>query len=166
MTEKKLVIDQLRLNYEGLFSLNELYRTVSSWFYEHGYDYYEKKNVEQVTPTGKDIEIELRPWKKLTDYAKKELKIRMFLKDVKMVEVEKEGVKLKLNQGNIQMIFDAYLITDYEDRWENKPLFFFIRTLVDKYVYKFYTDRFEGDLVDDVHQVHQHVKAHLNLFRY
>ena len=58
MSEKKLVIDQLKLTYEGIFDLNGLYRMIDSWFYEKGYDRWELKNYEQVLPTGKDIEIE------------------------------------------------------------------------------------------------------------
>ncbi len=166
MSEKKLVIDQLRLNYTGLFSVPELYRTITSWFYERGYDMFEKKNVEIVTPTGKDIEIELRPWKKTTDYAKNEIRIRLYIKDLKEMEVEKEGVKMKLNQAEIQMIFDGYLETDYEGRWENKPIFYFLRSLIDKYVYRMYTNKFESMLVSDVHHLHTRIKALLNLYRY
>ena len=70
MSEKKLVVDQLKLTFEGIFDLNGLYRTIDSWFYEKSYDKLEKRNYEQVLPSGKDIEIELLPWKKTTDYFK------------------------------------------------------------------------------------------------
>jgi len=40
MAEKKLVIDQVKLTYDGIFDLNGLYRTIDAWFYEKGYDKY------------------------------------------------------------------------------------------------------------------------------
>ncbi len=166
MSEKKLVIDQMKLTFEGIFDLNGLYRTIDSWFYEKGYDKLEKKNFEQVLPGGKDIEIEILPWKKTTDYFKNIIRIRMRFVNVKDVEVEKKGVKLKLNQGRIMMIFDGYLVSDYDQKWEDKPMFFLIRTLFDKYVFKSYFTKFEKWLVNDVYDVHGRIQRFLNLYRY
>jgi len=166
MSEKKLVIDQMKLTFEGIFDLNGLYRTIDSWFYEKNYDKWEKRNYEQVMPTGKDIEIELLPWKKTTDYFKNTIRIRMRFTNIKDVEIEKEGVKLRLNQGKIMMIFDGYLESDYEGKWEEKPLFFLIRTLFDKYVFRPYFNKFEKWLVNDVYDVHGRIQRFLNLYRY
>jgi len=166
MAEKKLVIDQLKLTYEGIFDLNGVYRTIDAWFYEKGYDKYEKKNYEQVLPTGRDIEIELLPWKKTTDYFKNIIRVRMRFVNVKDVEVEKHGVKLKLQQGRIMMIFDAYLESDYEHRWDQKPMFFFIRTIFDKYIFRNYFKQAEKWLVNDLYQLHGRIQQFLNIYRY
>jgi len=64
------------------------------------------------------------------------------------------------------MIFDGYVETDYENRWENKPIFYFLRALIDKYIYRIYTDKFESMLVADVHHLHTRIKSFLNLYRY
>ncbi|MEE9525210.1 MAG: hypothetical protein V3V78_01215 [Candidatus Woesearchaeota archaeon] len=166
MAEKKLVIDQLKLTFEGLFDLNGLYRSIDAWFYEKGYDKFEKKNYEQVLPTGKDIEIELMPWKKTTDYFKNILRIRMKFTNVKEIEVEKQGIKLKLQQGRVMMIFDAYLESDYEHKWDERPMFFFLRTLFDKYVFKGYFRKAEKWLVNDLYQLHGRIQQFLNIHRY
>ena len=166
MSEKKLVVDQMKITYEGIFDLNGLYRTIDSWFYEKGYDKYEKKNYEQVLPTGKDIEIELLPWKKTTDYFQHILRIRMKFVNVKDVEVEKKGVKLKLQQGKIMMIFDAYLESDYEQKWSKTPMLFFLRTLYDKYIFKKYFEKQEKWLTNDLFQMHGKIQQFLNLHRY
>ncbi|MBW2996534.1 hypothetical protein KY332_04510 [Candidatus Woesearchaeota archaeon] len=166
MAERKLVVDQLKLTYEGIFDLNGLYRTIDAWFYEKGYDRYEKKNYEQVLPTGKDIEIELMPWKKTTDYFKNILRIRMKFTNINDVDVEKKGVKLKLQQGRIMMIFDAYLESDYEHKWDVKPMFFFLRTIFDKYIFRGYFKKFEKWLVNDLYQLHGRIQQFLNIHRY
>ncbi len=166
MSEKKLVIDQMKLTYEGIFDLNGLYRLIDGWFYQKGYDKWEKKNFEQIMPTGKDVEIEMLPWKKTTDYFKNILKIRMKFTSIKDVEIEKNGVKMRLNQGRVMMIFDGYLESDYDQRWEDKPLFFLIRTLFDKYVFKSYFNKYEKWLVNDVYDLHGRIQRFLNLYRY
>src|SRR3989344_7031639 len=121
MSEKKLVVDQLKLTYSGLFDFYGLYHMIDGFFYEEGYDRMEKKNYEQVLPSGKDIELDMRPWKKQTDYAKSIIQIRIIVTELKDVEIEKEGVKHKINQGNILIIINSFLDTDYENRWESSP---------------------------------------------
>ncbi|MBR9691835.1 hypothetical protein GOV06_03525 [Candidatus Woesearchaeota archaeon] len=166
MAERKLVVDQLKLTYEGVFELDGLYRTIDAWLYEKGYDKYEKKNYEQVLPTGKDIEIELMPWKKTTDYFKNLLRIRIRMTGVKDKPIKKQGVDLTVQQGRIMMIFDAYLESDYEHRWDTKPMFFFLRTVFDKYIFKSYFAKAEKWLVNDLNQLHERVQRFLNVYRY
>ena len=166
MSEKKLVIDQLKLTYEGLFDLNGLYRVIDSWFYEKGYDKFETKNYEMVLPTGKDIEIELNPWKKITEYFKVTMRLRLRFMNVKNVEIEKDGKKVKINQGKIWLIIDGYLESDYENKWEKNPLLYFLRTLYDKYIFKGYFAKAEKWCVNDVYQLHGIVQRYLNLYRY
>ena len=166
MSEKKLVIDQLRLNYNGLMNFGELFKVVDGWFYEKGFDKFEKKHEEIVLPSGKDIEIELRPWKKITDYAKHIIRIRMYVRGLKNVEIEKDGIKTTLQQGSIRMKFDAYLETDYENKWEQNMYFYFLRAVFDKYVYRTYDARIEEHLVEDTYHLHSTIKSYLNLHRY
>ena len=166
MAERQIIVDHLRLVYEGLFDITQLYTLINEWMREKGYDKKERKNVESITPNGKYLELELEPWKKITDYAKFVLKLRIIMKDIKDVEVERDGSKVKLNQGHITIVFDGYFETDYENRWEQKPTFFFIRTLFDKFVFKPYTERFKGRLIGEVNELHSLVKGFLNLYRY
>jgi hypothetical protein len=166
LSEKRLIIDQLRLNYSGIFHLNDLYKMIDGWLYEKGYDKFEKKSEEQVLETGRKIEMELRPWKKTTDYAKNEIRLRIFVDNMVDVEIERDGKKVKMHKGDIQMIFDAFLETDYEHRWENKPMYYFLRSLVDKYIFRIYTEKFVGNLVADTRDLHHRIKSFLNIYRY
>ena len=166
MPEREVVVDKLRLTYEGLFSMLDLYKMIDEWFRWKGYDKRENKNIEIVKPEGKYLELEIEPWKKVTDYAKNVIKIRMQVTGLKEVEVEKENTKLKLNQGRVHFVFDGYLETDYESRWEGKPIFYFIRTVFDKYFYKPFTSGFEKGVKEDVMHLHGQIKAFLNLYKY
>ena len=46
MSERTLVVDHLKFHYEGLCNIGELYTFISTWFYEKGWDWYEKLNEE------------------------------------------------------------------------------------------------------------------------
>jgi hypothetical protein len=86
--------------------------------------------------------------------------------NVKDVEIEKEGVKLSINQGTVKIVIDGYLETDYEGWWEKKPMFYFIRTLFDKYLYKKQFKYYEGWLIHDIQDLHARIQKFLNLYKY
>lgn len=165
MSEREVLIDKMRLTYEGLFDVVELYKMIDRFFKEKGYDKREKHNSERVTAEGKFIELELEPWKKITDYAMNVIKLRIVMSDITEVVVKKGNVKVKLNKGKVKMVFDAYLETDYENRWEGKPLFFFLRTILDKFIFKPYTSGFRKNVMDDCNHLYNKVKAFLNLYK-
>ncbi len=165
MSEREVVIDKMRLTYEGLFDVVELYKLIDRFFKEKGYDKRERHNSERITPEGKFIELELEPWKKITDYAMNVIKLRIVMSDVTEVVVKKDNVKVRLNKGKINMVFDAYIETDYEHRWEGKPLFFFLRTIFDKYVFRPYTSGFRKNVIDDCNHLYNKIKAFLNLYK-
>jgi len=166
MGEKRLVIDQLKLTYEGLLDVNGLIRTIDSWLYEKGYDKWDAKNYEQDLPTGKEVDMELLPWKKITDYFENMFKIRLRISNVKDVEIEHNGVKRIVQKGKLMMIFDAYQHSDYEGMWESKPIFFFFRTLFDKFVFKKTVAYYERWLVNDLYDLHSRIQRFLNIYRY
>ena len=85
MAERKIVVDTLRLNYQGLFNLNEMYMMIDKWLREKGYDKFERKNFEHVYKDGRQVEVEIEPWKKFTDYAKCSIKLNMLCTEVKDV---------------------------------------------------------------------------------
>ena len=64
------------------------------------------------------------------------------------------------------MIFDAWATTDLKWRWEQKPLFYFLLILVDKFIYKVHSNKYHGELIEDTQYIHSNIKAHLDLHRY
>ena len=165
MAEREVLIDKMRLTYEGLFEVVELYKLIDRFFKEKGYDKRERHNSERVTPAGKFIELELEPWKKITDYTSNVIKLRIVLSDITEVVIKKKGVKVKLNKGKARIVFDAYSETDYENRWEGKPLFFFIRTILEKYIFKPYTDGNRSNVMDDCNHLYNKIKSFFNLYK-
>jgi hypothetical protein len=166
MPEKKIVYQDKFISFEGLFSLKDLFRMIVRWFNEHGYDMFENKNYEEVYEDGKKVIFELIPYKKVSDYYKLEIRVFAVFESLKEVEVELNGVKQRLLKGRANFTFDATLVTDYEGRWESRPTYYFYRTLIDKFIYRSYTDKYGAGLIKDAQEVQEEIKAYLNMFRY
>ena len=166
MAEIKTLVDGKELSYQGLFSLRDLMKIIDKFFHERGYDKFETKNYEQVFEEGKEITIEIFPYRKVSDYAKYEIRIFMIFSHLKEVEIEKEGVKQKLLNGKADFSFDAYLVTDYEHKWDQAPTWYFFRTLSDKFFYKRHTYHWEQAVTKDCEDIQDQVKSFLNMFRY
>jgi len=104
--------------------------------------------------------------KKITDYARHVIKMEIKMSGIKDVEVEMNSHKTRLNRGKVSIIFDGYLDTDYEHKWEQKPMLFVLRTIFDKWIYKSYMSNWESELVESVNQLYSTIKGFLNLYSY
>ena len=166
MVERKLLVDEETLEYEGLFNMLELYSIIDDFLKLKGYDKFEPTNEESVYPSGKDIHVILRPMKWHTDYVRKVLKIDMRMKHIKEVETEVDKLKIKLNQGKITVLFSCFLETDWEGRWEQRPVYYFIRSMFDKYIYRKHTKDFESEIVSDLKELKEKMGSFLNLYRF
>lgn len=166
MSEYKYLIDGMRVEYEGYFDLKGLFRQIEQFFQERGYDADETKNYEEVYSTGRQITIEMYPYKKPSDYYKMEQRIFAVFKRVTEEEVEIDGVKKRINKGRVEILFDCTLVSDFETLWEDRAIFYFIRTLADKYLRKSKTAMAEALAVQDCKDVIELVKAYLNMNRF
>lgn len=166
MSELRIVVDHMKLEYSGLFDVQEFFKVVAAWLFERSYEKLTSRDEELMTPTGKFIEWEIRPWKKISDYQRFIIKIRALMYDLKKVNVVRNKRKVRLTQGRILLYFDGYLENDYEHRWDESPLLIFFRTLYDKFIYKAYTERFEQRLTFDVHQLYNHLEKFFNMYKH
>lgn len=166
MSELRIIVDHLKLDYSGVLDVKGLFKLINRWFYERHFQKKENKCHEQNLPEGKFIEYEIAHWKDVSDYTRYVCKIRALFQNLKKVEVAKEKKKEQLDQGRVLIYFDGFIEHDYEHRWDETPLFTFFRTLYDKFVYKAYTERFEQRLTHDMHNLYNEIERFLNMYRY
>ncbi len=165
MAEKKQIVENETITYDGLFEGTELYRVIDKFFQDKGYDKAELTHDEHVAETGKDVTIVVEGTNKANDYTKKVINIKIFIKGLHDVVLEKNKHKMKLQQGKVTAIFNAFMVTDIEGKWEAKPMFVFLRALVDRYLYHYYINKVEQEVKDDTLHVKALVKSFLNLHR-
>lgn len=166
MGERKLIVDQLKFSYEGLFSTSELYSLVSSWFYEKGWDWYEKINHESVTPEGRQIHLVLQPWKNVSDFYKLQMRITINFIDVKEIEVQHNQQSLTLNQGLVRITFDGYVVSDRFNEWSKKAGYWFLAILAQRYFHRDHFEKMETWIKSDIDDLYQKIKNYLNVFKY
>ncbi len=164
MGDNRIFVDNLRFSYEGPFQAQELFRTINNYFYDKGYDKKPLKEFEYHMPNGTFIEFQISPWKKITDYMRLEINIRILVSEMTKKDVVIEGQKRAVDNGKVLIVINAYTETDYDTRWEDRAMFQFIRVLYDKYFYKDYYQRYEYILTDHVNQLYALMQRLFNVY--
>ena len=136
MVERNLVINNRRFVYSGTFSFYDLITIINKALKEKGYEGVEKRNEEVINDIGKNVYLELRPIKEKTNYVKLWMKIKINLRNITQKKQELEGNIRMLEQGDVEIMFDSWIWTDWEDRWGEGPFLFMMKALIHKWFYK------------------------------
>ena len=165
MEGKKFVIDGLKLVYSGPFEVNEFYRAVDGWISKKGKEKETKKKAEHVQAKGKSIEWLVEIWEDVSNYSRTVVRMRALLSDVKDASIKKGDKNKKLSTGNVLIIFDGILEEEKKGKWQQKPLFYFMRAVFDKFIWKFYTNKFEDKLSADVNSLYETLNYFFNSYK-
>ena len=122
-----------------------------------------KKKSERLAGKGKKLEWNVECWKDLAHSHKEVVRLRSMFNEVKDVMVERNGKRIKTQQADILILLDGILETDLSESWDQKPLIFFARAMIDKYIWKFHTEKYDGIVSDDAHDLHRTLQAFFNL---
>ncbi len=166
MSDMRLVVDHLKLDYKGPFEFNGLCRLINSFLNERGFDVRQDKDFELNTKKGKQIEWQIFPWKKVSDYVRFTPKIRILVKDMVKMEVVKNKKKVKVDNGRVILVIDGFIEFDYFHKWDDHPFLIFLRSLYDRFIYRAYTERFEQRFVYDMNQLYDRIEQFLGMYRH
>ncbi|MBT4935615.1 hypothetical protein HOL21_02545 [Candidatus Woesearchaeota archaeon] len=165
--EKNLVINNRELVYKGIFRADELFSTINRALEQRGYTKREKKTEETVTEAGRRTYVELRPFKVINNYAELLIKIKITLDNITETVEEFNNEKRKFQKGDVQMYIDAWLLTDYQSRWGMKPFVWFMKGVINKFVYRWPQEAgFPGQLSEDTAYVYAQIKRILNSYKF
>ena len=79
---------------------------------------------------------------------------------------EIKNKKEKLVDRKITIAFECKIVTDYEEKWESRPIWKVIRSVSDKYFNAKRKDSVEKELKEDTHDLFNKVKTFLNLYKF
>ncbi len=163
MSFTKILVSHLKLEYEGLLSVADLYQVIDLWFREKSFDKKDILDINVTKPDGsKHIELEIEPWRRWNDYYKQKFQLRIFITDCKNVQIEKDGKTQTMQHAKVTIAFD--LLFDYDAFGKSKePLPNFIQVLWDKIFMKAVSDKYESLAVEDMNHLYQTIKKHLNM---
>tara|TARA_Y100000310_G_C20632958_1_gene789609 strand:- start:303 stop:812 length:510 start_codon:yes stop_codon:yes gene_type:complete len=158
------LFEGLKLKQAGLFDFSELYKGLFKWFEVHDYDFYEKEYVKTDTARGEDLTLKWEANKE-EDYVKYVIEIDFMVLGMRNVEVEKDGLKLKTNQADVEIQLSAYLILDYGGSM-NKKFGNIGRNFYEKRLAKDRIDQHEITLYNDSHMFIDEIKAFLSMHKF
>jgi len=162
MAEKKEVYKQ-KVKQTGYWNYKDLYNFCYNWLKDEGYKLKEKEYIEKISPAGKEIILKWEASKKITDYFKHVIEVDWHILFMKDAEVEQDGKKVSTNKGEVGITLKANLVRDYEERWEDKPFYKFLRGVYEKYIIRATKEEYEDDLEDKAKEFLKEIKAFLNL---
>jgi hypothetical protein len=157
--EKNLVINGREFKYKGIFRVDDLFLVINRALEERGYEKREKKSEEIVTEAGRKSYVELRPYKNKSSYLVFMIKIKINLNKITEIMSELKSEKKKFQQGDVGIVFDSWIMTDYANRWGMKPWVYFLKGLFNKFVYTFPLEAgAPGELVGDTAYIYGKIK--------
>ncbi len=167
MPQRDIIVPHIKIKDRSIFNLDELYKLLLRWFELHNYDFQEQEYRDEDLGEGKKhLEIKWYAEKKIDDYFKFVMEINFFIIGLESVEIEREGVKHKTNRGEIEMRTKAYILKDWQAKFEQTALMKFLRDVYDKYIIRARIEGYEGELYEETYKILDEFKAFLNLHRF
>ena len=162
MAQKKQIYKE-KVKQTGYWQYTEIYDMLFNWLKDNDYKLKEELYNEKLQSNGKELIIKWAADRKVTDYFKYLIKLDWHILGMKDAEVEIDGKKISTNKGEIGIDFAATIVKDYEKRWEDKPLWKFLRSVYEKYIIRKTIDEYEDDLEDEVKELISDFKAFLRI---
>lgn len=168
MTEKKTVVYDLRISYNGPLSIPDFYKEVQDWAREKDMEVEYKKHMDHRNPKARDIEWVVEIFKNVTQDIDEVIRLRAIFHNVKEVELESDGKKIPTNQVELLCVLDGFVEAHLSTRWDQlNPLYYFVRTLVDKYIWPAFnpSEKYFGLVGGDTHDLHKRLRAFFNVYK-
>lgn len=163
MAEKDTIFSS-KAKYNGIFSFKDFYKFCYEWLRDEvGLEIKEDKYSEKLSGDTKEIEVEWTGTKKVTDYFKFEVKVKLRVLGLQNVEVLKDKQKIKTNQGSIEVGVSGTLIRDYAGKFEQDAFKKFMRAIYEKWVITSRVEQLESKLISACDEFLSQAKAYLDL---
>jgi len=160
MAEKDTIFKG-KIKQEGIFNFQDFYSFAYKWLKDEGYKVKEKSYGEKVMGDAKELLIIWESEKKVSDYFKFKIKMTWLILNMKKIKVKRENKEISMNSGTAEIRFEAILEKDYENKWEDAPIWKFLRGIYDRYIVKSRIDQYEDDLRDELDELIAQSKAFL-----
>jgi len=163
MPEEEVVF-RSTLKHTGIFLFRDFYKFCYDWLVDElNLIVIERKYDEKIAGDSKVVEIDWECIRKITDYFRFKIDIRFRITDMKDVEITKDGAKIKMNHGRINLRVKGILQRDYEGKFEKDAFRKFLRGVYEKWVIPSRIEEFRDKLVEDSDEFLAQTKAFLDL---
>jgi hypothetical protein len=149
----------------GFFVFKDFYQFCYDWLTEQtgignlseaGYS-------EKIVSDSKNIDIEWKGSKKITDYFRGVYGIKFKIMGMKDAEAQKGDMKISGNKGEVKISVKGILERDWQGKFEESGFQKFIRSIYEKWVIPQRVDKMEDVVVGDCDEFVSQAKAFLSL---
>ena len=159
MAEKKQVLYDLKISYNGPFLVEEFYKEVDDWINENGYSKRNKTKSEHVTKNGKKIEWVIEAQSHVGSVYHGVVNLRVLMDNVRDVVITSKGKKMNVQNGEILANINGFLIGHvYGTLYQVRPINYFITQLIDKFVWNVYNDKYDGMINSQGRDLYKRIK--------
>ena len=164
MTEEERIYTS-KIKFFGIFTFSDYYRFCYGWLMDETKieDFEETKYTEKMVGDSKEIEVEWNCQKKLTDYFKEKIKIKMVIKRIKQVKIKKNGAEINTNEAEVEMKVEGSLLKDYQGKFEMTGFRKFLRSVYEKYIIPSTVEAFRAKVATECDEFLSQAKAFLDL---
>ena len=153
-----------KIKYDGIFNFSAFYKFCYEWLNEEaGLDMEESKYEEKIAGEVKNLQVEWKGTKKLTDYFKSEIKVSFRITGLSNIEISRDGIKEKTNKGSVEIKVGGVIIKDYQGKFETNALNKFLRSIYEKWVIPMRIDQQEDGVIGKCNEFLDQAKAYLDL---
>lgn len=172
---QKIEAAKFAVKVHDVFNMKDLYKVVKEWMDEEDYfdefgevNYREKLYLHKVRPTDTELWIWFRAIKypegvePETGYLRYILNVDYHVINMKDIEVVHKGRKLKMNNGEVEVMINAFVELDYRGEWKkNRFLKNFVK-LFQKSIYKNEIDYHRLALYKEAYKLQATIKRYLD----
>lgn len=160
-TEK--IVPKLKISHKGLFDFTDLYEEIKRWLMHSGYgdeskNFHEKKYLERIKGDSKQIESKWVARKEVTGYFANVIEISFQSVGVTDVEIEKDGRKVKLQKGKIDVSISGTLLKN-----KNKGMSPLMCSMYENFIIRDRLENYRIGLYSKVYALHDEIKKILEL---
>ena len=119
MDDKEVFLEKVA--YNGLFNFSDVYQFCDDYMQEKGYYVIEKSNEQAENKGVIKLKIKRDGYKKVTDYYKYDLRVTI-TGSFKKTHAEKDGEKVQVDDGNVAVKVQGFIIPDYSDDWSGRHI--------------------------------------------
>jgi len=160
MVEKDTIFKG-KLKQKGIFNFKDFYEFLYDYLIDENYDVFENKYVEKIEGDSKNLEIDWKATKEVSDYFRFEIQAYWIVLGMKKVKVKKDGKEVSMDSGTLEVKFTANLQKDYENRWENNAFLKFLRGIYDRYIIRTRIDDYGLKVFEEINEVIAQAKSFL-----
>ena len=133
---------------------------------KRGFEKEIKKKVEHTLAAGMQAEWNVEWFREVGNTFEHVVRIRFLATNVTSVIITKNDAQRTLQHGDVTILVDGIVHSELEGQWQKKPLFYFLRALYDKYIYKVWTEREDAAVRKHAYDLHQALKDYFARYQF